>query len=91
MKGELVLRVPKAALMTSDCLISEDHKLSAALDKYPLLSSTLVSLFCVCVCACFVRKIKERVSILIDAVARFRNTLSFELKGFKINILFPLK
>ncbi|KAL6507622.1 hypothetical protein OROGR_023817 [Orobanche gracilis] len=41
-KGELVLRVPKAALMTSDCLIANDYKLSAALEKYPLLSSTQI-------------------------------------------------
>ncbi|KAK6154088.1 hypothetical protein DH2020_013727 [Rehmannia glutinosa] len=41
-KGELVLRVPKAALMTSDCLIGKDHKLSAALGKYPSLSSTQI-------------------------------------------------
>lgn len=47
-KGELVLRVPKSALMTSDCLISEDQKLYSALGKYPLLSSTQVSLLCVC-------------------------------------------
>ncbi|PIN16049.1 hypothetical protein CDL12_11292 [Handroanthus impetiginosus] len=42
-KGELILRVPKAALMTSDCLIGKDQKLSAALKKYPLLSSTQVN------------------------------------------------
>ncbi|KAL0396171.1 UNVERIFIED_CONTAM: protein SET DOMAIN GROUP 40 [Sesamum calycinum] len=41
-KGELILRVPKAALVTSDCLISSDQKLSAALGKYPLLSSTQI-------------------------------------------------
>ncbi|KAL3613357.1 hypothetical protein CASFOL_042770 [Castilleja foliolosa] len=41
-KGDLVLRVPKAALMTSDCLTGNDHKLSAALAKYPLLSSTQI-------------------------------------------------
>ncbi|KAL2247379.1 UNVERIFIED_CONTAM: Protein SET DOMAIN GROUP 40, partial [Sesamum indicum] len=39
-KGELILRVPKAALVTSDCLISNDEKLSAALGKYPSLSCT---------------------------------------------------
>lgn len=37
-KGELVLRVPKAALMTSDCLISSDQKFSAAFGKFQLLS-----------------------------------------------------
>ncbi|XP_073044699.1 protein SET DOMAIN GROUP 40 [Primulina eburnea] len=41
-KGELVLRVPKAALLTSDALISKEYNLSASLDKYPLLSSTQI-------------------------------------------------
>ncbi|GFQ05151.1 protein set domain group 40 [Phtheirospermum japonicum] len=41
-KGDLVLRVPKAALMTSACLTGNDHKLSAALGKYPLFSSTQI-------------------------------------------------
>ncbi|KAK4430486.1 protein SET DOMAIN GROUP 40 [Sesamum alatum] len=41
-KGELILRVPKAALVTSDCLISNDQKLSAALERYPSLSSTQI-------------------------------------------------
>ncbi|KAI3462238.1 hypothetical protein Pfo_018901 [Paulownia fortunei] len=41
-KGELALRVPRAALMTSDCLIGKDQKFSAALGKYPLLSSTQI-------------------------------------------------
>ncbi|XP_051146391.1 protein SET DOMAIN GROUP 40 [Andrographis paniculata] len=38
-KGELVLRVPKEALMTSDCLIGNDQKLMAVLGNFPLLSS----------------------------------------------------
>ncbi|KZV53812.1 protein SET DOMAIN group 40 [Dorcoceras hygrometricum] len=41
-KGELILRVPKDALLTADTLISKDYKLAAALDKYPLLSSTQI-------------------------------------------------
>ncbi|XP_073148778.1 protein SET DOMAIN GROUP 40 isoform X3 [Henckelia pumila] len=41
-KGELILRVPKAALLTADAVISKEYKLSAALDKYPLLSSTQI-------------------------------------------------
>lgn len=40
-----MLRVPKAALMTSDCLISSDQKLSAAFGKFRLLSPAQVSLF----------------------------------------------
>ncbi|CAA3014580.1 SET DOMAIN GROUP 40 [Olea europaea subsp. europaea] len=42
MKGELVLRVPKEALMTSESLRSKDQKLSAALCKYQKLSSNQV-------------------------------------------------
>lgn len=38
-----MLRVPKAALMTSDCLISSDQKLSAAFGKFRLLSPAQVS------------------------------------------------
>ncbi|GER27237.1 SET domain-containing protein, partial [Striga asiatica] len=41
-KGELVLRVPKSALMTSDGLIGDDRMLSAALVKHPLHSSTQI-------------------------------------------------
>ncbi|KAL7094268.1 hypothetical protein ACP275_11G092400 [Erythranthe tilingii] len=37
-KGELVLRVPKAALITSERLINDDPMLSSALVNYPLLS-----------------------------------------------------
>ncbi|KAL2504441.1 Protein SET DOMAIN GROUP 40 [Abeliophyllum distichum] len=42
MKGELILRVPKEALMTSESLRSKDQKLSSVLCKYPTLSSTQV-------------------------------------------------
>ncbi|CAI9777678.1 unnamed protein product [Fraxinus pennsylvanica] len=42
MKGELILTVPKEALMTSESLRSKDQKLSAALCKYPKLSSSQV-------------------------------------------------
>ncbi|KAL3845061.1 hypothetical protein ACJIZ3_002464 [Penstemon smallii] len=41
-KGELILRVPKAALMTSDCLISKDYNFSAALRRCTFLSSTQI-------------------------------------------------
>ncbi|KAG6401096.1 hypothetical protein SASPL_137941 [Salvia splendens] len=41
-KGELVLRVPKTALMTSDSLISSDRKLATALGKFNFLSPTQV-------------------------------------------------
>ncbi|KAL2453236.1 Protein SET DOMAIN GROUP 40 [Abeliophyllum distichum] len=42
MKGELILRVPKEALMTSESLRSKDQKLSSVLCKYPTLSPTQV-------------------------------------------------
>ncbi|KAG8391089.1 hypothetical protein BUALT_Bualt01G0151500 [Buddleja alternifolia] len=43
-KGELILRVPKSALMTTHSLITKHQKqvLSSALGKYPLLSSTQI-------------------------------------------------
>ncbi|KAL8038197.1 hypothetical protein ABFX02_11G089400 [Erythranthe guttata] len=41
-KGELVLRVPKAALITSDRLINDDPMLSSALVNYPSLSSNQI-------------------------------------------------
>ncbi|XP_012841547.1 PREDICTED: protein SET DOMAIN GROUP 40 [Erythranthe guttata] len=41
-KGELVLRVPKAALITSDRLINDDPILSSALVNYPSLSSNQI-------------------------------------------------
>lgn len=40
-KGELILRVPKSALMTRESLM-RDEKLSVAVNKYPSLSSTQV-------------------------------------------------
>ncbi|CAK9169805.1 unnamed protein product [Ilex paraguariensis] len=39
-KGELILRVPKSALMTTQRLMMEDQKLSVAVQKRPSLSST---------------------------------------------------
>ncbi|CAK9169804.1 unnamed protein product [Ilex paraguariensis] len=41
-KGELILRVPKSALMTTQRLMMEDQKLSVAVQKRPSLSSTQV-------------------------------------------------
>ncbi|KAH6837615.1 hypothetical protein C2S53_014163 [Perilla frutescens var. hirtella] len=41
-KGELVLRVPKEALMTNDSLLSNDQKLSVALGKLPFLSTAQI-------------------------------------------------
>lgn len=43
-KGELILRVPKSALMTRESLV-ETQKLSASLDIHPCLSSIQVFLF----------------------------------------------
>ncbi|KAH7557063.1 hypothetical protein JRO89_XS11G0039800 [Xanthoceras sorbifolium] len=42
-KGDLILTVPKPALMTRQCLMEDDHKLSLALHNHPSLSSTQVS------------------------------------------------
>jgi hypothetical protein len=43
-KGELILRVPKSALMTRESLL-KDHKLSLAVNKHPSLSSIQVSFY----------------------------------------------
>lgn len=43
-KGELILRVPKSALMTRESLL-KDEKLSVAVSRHPSLSSTQVSLY----------------------------------------------
>jgi hypothetical protein len=43
-KGELILRVPKSALMTRESLL-KDHKLSVAVNKHPSLSSIQVSFY----------------------------------------------
>ncbi|GAV61751.1 SET domain-containing protein/Rubis-subs-bind domain-containing protein [Cephalotus follicularis] len=39
-KGEMILRVPKSALITSKTLSFNDHKLYLALNRHPSLSST---------------------------------------------------
>ncbi|KAA3461037.1 protein SET DOMAIN GROUP 40 isoform X2 [Gossypium australe] len=41
-KGELLLKVPKSALITTDSLLSRDETLSLALKAHPSLSSTQV-------------------------------------------------
>lgn len=41
-QGELVLRVPKDALMISESLMMKDQTLFAAVKRYPTLSSTQV-------------------------------------------------
>ncbi|EPS68203.1 hypothetical protein M569_06567, partial [Genlisea aurea] len=45
-KGEMILRVPKVALMTSDCLMAKDERLCAAFRKYPSLSRTQTLAVC---------------------------------------------
>lgn len=47
-KGELLLKVPKSALITTDSVLSRDETLSLALKAHPSLSSTQVC-FCVSV------------------------------------------
>ncbi|XP_062150874.1 protein SET DOMAIN GROUP 40 isoform X1 [Alnus glutinosa] len=44
-KGELILRVPKSALMTRESLL-KDHKLSLAVNKHPSLSSIQILTVC---------------------------------------------
>ncbi|XP_022143355.1 protein SET DOMAIN GROUP 40 isoform X2 [Momordica charantia] len=44
--GELVLRVPKSVLFTTQSLLLENEKLSMALKRYPSLSSTQKLTFC---------------------------------------------
>ncbi|KAK9285616.1 hypothetical protein L1049_024812 [Liquidambar formosana] len=44
-KGELLLRVPKSALITSECLL-KDHKLSVTVKRHPSLSSTQILTVC---------------------------------------------
>ncbi|XP_071722759.1 protein SET DOMAIN GROUP 40 [Rutidosis leptorrhynchoides] len=45
-KGELILIVPKSALITTQALSLNDHKLSVALCSYPFLSSTQRLIVC---------------------------------------------
>ncbi|XP_038686972.1 protein SET DOMAIN GROUP 40 [Tripterygium wilfordii] len=45
-KGELVLRVPKQALITRDGLLVKDNKLSFAVNGYPSLSPTHILAVC---------------------------------------------
>ncbi|TYH37692.1 hypothetical protein ES332_D12G057900v1 [Gossypium tomentosum] len=45
-KGELLLKVPKSALITTDSLLSRDETLSLALKAHPSLSSTKVFTVC---------------------------------------------
>ena len=41
-KGELILRVPKSALMTSDSVLDKDHEIAHAFNLHRKLSSTQV-------------------------------------------------
>lgn len=41
-KGELILRVPKDVLMTSESLMGKDQTLFSAVKRHPTLSSTQV-------------------------------------------------
>ncbi|MCL7050177.1 hypothetical protein MKW94_016709 [Papaver nudicaule] len=45
-KHELILRVPKSALMTSESLMLKDQKLSMSIKRYPNLSSTQILSVC---------------------------------------------
>ncbi|GAB4855299.1 hypothetical protein Ancab_023918 [Ancistrocladus abbreviatus] len=45
-KGELILRVPKSALMTRESLLGKDQQLSDAVKRYPSLSSTQILAVC---------------------------------------------
>ncbi|KAL5811920.1 hypothetical protein ACOSQ3_026870 [Xanthoceras sorbifolium] len=45
-KGDLILTVPKPALMTRQCLMEDDHKLSLALHNHPSLSYTQILSMC---------------------------------------------
>lgn len=42
-KGQLILRVPKSALMTSQSLISNDHRLSIFVPKFSLSSTQILT------------------------------------------------
>lgn len=41
-KGELILRVPKSALMTRDSVTEKDRNIALALNDHPSFSSTQV-------------------------------------------------
>lgn len=41
-KGELILRVPKTALFTTECLLKSDQKLSLAVNRHLFLSPSQV-------------------------------------------------
>ncbi|XP_074302734.1 protein SET DOMAIN GROUP 40-like [Silene latifolia] len=45
-KGELILRVPKSALLTTDSVVQKDHNSALALSTHPCLSSTQVLSVC---------------------------------------------
>lgn len=47
-KGELILRVPKSALMTSDSVLDKDHELAHAFNLHRKLSSTQVRISITC-------------------------------------------
>ncbi|XP_076954133.1 protein SET DOMAIN GROUP 40-like [Bidens hawaiensis] len=42
-KGELILKVPKSALMTSQTLMLNDHKLSISVSKFPFSSTQILT------------------------------------------------
>lgn len=44
-KGELILRVPKTALFTTECLLKSDQKLSLAVNRHLFLSPSQVFFF----------------------------------------------
>ncbi|KAG1355296.1 hypothetical protein COCNU_07G014080 [Cocos nucifera] len=46
-KGELILRVPRAALLTSESVL-KDERLASCVSRHPRLSSTQVGFFSLC-------------------------------------------
>lgn len=47
-KGELILKVPKSALMTADSLLRKNPKLSSVITKHPFLCPVQVNLLLHC-------------------------------------------
>lgn len=64
-RGELVLRVPKAVLLTRESVLNKDQKLAVSVNKYPHLSSTQVGFLSVAYWYCLLFLLSVRPTLLI--------------------------
>lgn len=63
--GELVLRVPKAVLLTRESVLNKDQKLAVSVNKYPHLSSTQVGFLSVAYWYCLLFLLSVHPTLLI--------------------------